>query len=183
MGGNSHCLRPVCSVISYGDEFHARSRTDFDSDRRLGDAKVLCYQRNKFCVRLPIDGRRRQACCVRSVFLFLKKALTRIGSNFDSDDRHGLAIQECCGAKRRRSDSDSALVSRLFNRLTIKSAARGPQYIPTNYSQAEAVCRAVCAMSLPIQNMRIDHGRSNILVSEEFLDHPNIVMVLKQTSA
>lgn len=95
MGGSSHCLRPVCSVSSYGDEFHARSRTDFDGDCRPRDAKVLCYQRNKFCVRLPIHRWCRQACYVGPIFLFLQKGLTRTGSNFDSDDRHVLANQEC----------------------------------------------------------------------------------------
>lgn len=58
-----------------------------------------------------------------------------------------------------------------------------PHYISANNSMSETVCRAVYTMSLSIQNMRIDRGHSNILVSEEFLNRPNIVMVLKQTSA
>ena len=104
-GGNAHWLRAVRSVHSDGDKFYARSRSDFDGDRRPRDAKMLCYQRNEFCVCLPIHGWRSQICYVRSVFSFFQKVLTRTGANFNSNDRHVLALRQYYGAKRQRSDS------------------------------------------------------------------------------
>ena len=35
-------------------------------------------------------------------------------------------------------------------------------------------------MSASVEDMRIDHGRTDVLMPKEFLDRPNIIAVLKQ---
>jgi hypothetical protein len=45
--------------------------------------------------------------------------------------------------------------------------------------ESEAVCWAVYAISASIEDMRIDHGGADVPVSEEFLDCPDIIAVLK----
>jgi hypothetical protein len=42
------------------------------------------------------------------------------------------------------------------------------QYIPVTRLRSETVCRAVDAMSASIKDMRIDHGRIDIPMPEEF---------------
>ena len=50
--------------------------------------------------------------------------------------------------------------------------AISPQYIPANHCESEAVCRAVHSTSASIGHMSIDHRRTVIFMSEEFLDGP-----------
>lgn len=42
------------------------------------------------------------------------------------------------------------------------------------------VCWTVYTVSASIEDMRIDHGRTDILMAQQFVDRPNIVTVLKQ---
>ena len=35
-------------------------------------------------------------------------------------------------------------------------------------------------MSASIEDMRVDHGRADVLMAQQFLDRPNIIAVLKQ---
>ncbi len=58
--------------------------------------------------------------------------------------------------------------------------ANSPQYILVHRQRSETVSRAVDTLSPSIEHMRIDHGRTDILVPEEFLHRPNIIAVFKQ---
>lgn len=46
--------------------------------------------------------------------------------------------------------------------------------------ESEAVCRAVHAVSVSIEDMCIDYGWTDVLLPEDLLDRPNIIAVLKQ---
>ena len=54
-----------------------------------------------------------------------------------------------------------------------------PQYVPVICQKSETVCLAIDTLSPSIEHLRIDHGRTDILVPQEFLDRRNIVAVLK----
>lgn len=47
---------------------------------------------------------------------------------------------------------------------------------------SEAVCWAVYAMAASIEHMRVDHGRTDICVPEQFLNGSDVVAVLKQVA-
>lgn len=46
--------------------------------------------------------------------------------------------------------------------------------------ELEAVRRAVHSTSASVQDMGIDHGRTDVLMPKELLDRPDVVAVLKE---
>lgn len=73
-------------------------------------------------------------------------------------------------------------------RFAVRDRLRIPQSIRrsarsisrTDQLESEAVCWAVYATSASIEDMRIDHGRTDVLMPKELLNRSNIVPVFQQ---
>jgi hypothetical protein len=57
-----------------------------------------------------------------------------------------------------------------------------PQCIGITDGRSKPIRRAVNAATATIQDVRVDHCRAHVFVTQEFLNCPNVVTVFKQVS-